>query len=71
MKSFFVDTRPPIPEVLGRRVPSVSWPMIGYPFSARRTCIASVPYGVIPSGSPAAITASQRARPCQVGTLSS
>ena len=33
--------------------------------------MVSVPYGVIPSGAPAAITASQSASPWFVGTFSS
>ncbi|MCY1466303.1 hypothetical protein D9M71_845830 [compost metagenome] len=31
---------------------SVSWPMMMKPFSARRTCMVSVPYGVRPYFSP-------------------
>ncbi len=60
-----------MPRSCGVTVPSVSCPMIGKPFSARSTCIASVPYGVMPNGSPAAITASHIARPCQPATFSS
>ena len=60
-----------MPRSCGVTVPSVSWPMIGKPFSARSTCIASVPYGVMPNGSPAAITASHIAWPCQPATFSS
>ncbi|SKZ95616.1 Uncharacterised protein [Mycobacteroides abscessus subsp. abscessus] len=48
MKSdFFFDTTQLMPRSCGVTVPSVSWPMIGYPFSARNTCMVSVPYGVI------------------------
>ena len=53
----------PIPRSSGVTVPSVSWPTITNPFSARRTCIASVPYGVMPNGEPAASTAVHSSRP--------
>ena len=55
----------PIPRSSGVTVPSVSCPTITYPFSARRTCIASVPYGT----APAATTASQTWRPCHDGDV--
>ena len=39
----------PIPRSSGVTVPSVSWPTITKPFSARSTCMLSVPYGVMPN----------------------
>ena len=68
---FFFETIQPILRSNGVTVPSVSWPTTMNPFSARRTCIASVPYGVMPNGTPAAITASHAASPHQFGTLTS
>ena len=69
MNDFVFETIQSIPRSWGVTVPSVSWPTIAYPFSARSTCIASVPYGVMPWSAPAAMTASQSARPDQLGTL--
>ena len=40
---FFFDTSQLIPRSWGVVVPSVSWPAMTKPFSARSTCIASVP----------------------------
>ena len=48
-------------------VPSVSWPTMGKPFSARSTCMVSVPYGTAPSAS----TLSQSDLPYCQGTLTS
>ena len=43
MKSFFFDRIHSIPRSAGVTEPSVSWPTTMKPFSARRTCIVSVP----------------------------
>ena len=70
MKSFFfLDTIQPIPRSWGVTVPSVSCPTITYPFSARSTCIASVPYGVM--SPPWVMIASHSASPYQLGTQTS
>ena len=58
-----------MPRSCGVTVPSVSWPTITKPFSARSTCIDSVPYGVRPNDEPAASTASHIARPWWPATL--
>ncbi len=63
--------RPARPRSAGVTVPSVSCPTMGNAFSARRTCIVSVPYGVMSCGAPAAATASHSAAPHQAGTVSS
>ena len=51
--------------------PSVSWPTMMKPFSARSTCIVSVPYGVMPNCSPASISASHTCRASLAQTLTS
>ena len=69
MKSFCFETTQDMPASCGVTVPSVSWPTMMKPFSARRTCMVSVPYGVMPYGWPASSTCSQTARPYHAETL--